>query len=148
MPVRFADIAWPTARSYWLVNARVPACVLAGCDALLTHADGEGVVKVDLLVKDGLLARIEATPIAYNDEIARVDLGGRQIWPTLVDVHTHLDKGHTVERNPNVDGTFLNAHLVKQGFAQTMTIPPNVKHNDLFLKLQKEARDNHRGLWK
>jgi micrococcal nuclease len=46
------------------------------------------------------------------------------------------------------DGTFLNAHLVKQGYAQTMSIPPNVKHNDLFLKLQKEARDNRRGLWK
>ena len=46
-----------------------------------------------------------------NDGIERVDLGGRQVWPTLIDIHTHLDKGHTVERSPNADGTFLNARL-------------------------------------
>jgi len=28
-----------------------------------------------------------------------------------------------------------------------MTIPPNVKHKELFLKLQKEAREEGRGLW-
>jgi len=45
------------------------------------------------------------------------------------------------------DGTFVNAEIIKQGFAQVMTIPPNVKHQDLFLRLQKEARENRRGLW-
>lgn len=28
-----------------------------------------------------------------------------------------------------------------------MTIPPNVKYQELFLKLQKEAREEKRGLW-
>ena len=42
---------------------------------------------------------------------------------------------------------FLNAELVKQGYAQIYTFPPNVKYQELFLKLQKEARDNKRGLW-
>ena len=46
-----------------------------------------------------------------------------------------------------VDGVFVNAELVKQGYAQVYTIPPNVKHTDLFLELQKEARENRRGLW-
>ncbi len=46
------------------------------------------------------------------------------------------------------DGTFLNAWLVEHGFAQVMTVPPNVKHQELFLKLQREARDEGRGLWK
>jgi len=45
------------------------------------------------------------------------------------------------------DGTFVNAWLVREGFAQVMTIPPNVKYKDLFLKLQREARDANRGLW-
>jgi micrococcal nuclease len=45
------------------------------------------------------------------------------------------------------DGTFVNAWLVEQGYAQVMTIPPNVKHQELFLKLQKEAREAQRGLW-
>jgi len=46
------------------------------------------------------------------------------------------------------DGTFVNAWLVEHGFAQVMTVPPNVKHQELFLKLQREARDNGRGLWR
>lgn len=45
------------------------------------------------------------------------------------------------------DGTFLNAELVKQGYATVMTIPPNVKYADEFVKLQNEARENNRGLW-
>lgn len=45
------------------------------------------------------------------------------------------------------DGTFLNAHLIKNGYASVMTIPPNVKYADYFVKLQREARLNKRGLW-
>lgn len=45
------------------------------------------------------------------------------------------------------DGTFLNAELVKQGYATVYTVPPNVKYADLFLKLQREAREDGRGLW-
>ncbi len=45
------------------------------------------------------------------------------------------------------DGTFVNAELVRQGYAQLLTFPPNVKHVDLFRKLQTEAREANRGLW-
>lgn len=40
-----------------------------------------------------------------------------------------------------------NAEMVRRGFAQVMTIPPNVKHQERFLKLQREAREARRGLW-
>jgi micrococcal nuclease len=46
------------------------------------------------------------------------------------------------------DGTFVNAEIVKQGFASLMTIPPNVKYADHFFKLYQEARENNRGLWR
>lgn len=45
------------------------------------------------------------------------------------------------------DGTFVNADLVKNGYAMVMTVPPNVKFADEFVKLQQEARENNRGLW-
>ena len=45
------------------------------------------------------------------------------------------------------DGTFVNAELVKNGYAMVMTVPPNVKFADEFAKLQQEARENNRGLW-
>lgn len=45
------------------------------------------------------------------------------------------------------DGTFVNAELLRQGYAQLLTIPPNVKYADLFVQMQREARENRRGLW-
>lgn len=42
---------------------------------------------------------------------------------------------------------FVNAWLVENGYAQVMTIPPNVKHQELFLKLQRKAREKNAGLW-
>jgi micrococcal nuclease len=43
--------------------------------------------------------------------------------------------------------TMVNAELVRLGYAQVMTVPPNVRHQGLLLKLQREARDARRGLW-
>jgi micrococcal nuclease len=40
-----------------------------------------------------------------------------------------------------------NAEMIRQGFAQVMTIPPNVRYQSLFLGLQREAREAGRGLW-
>ncbi len=45
------------------------------------------------------------------------------------------------------DGTFVNAWLVEHGYALVMTVPPNVKYQELFLRLQREAREARRGLW-
>jgi micrococcal nuclease len=42
---------------------------------------------------------------------------------------------------------FVNAALVREGYAQTLTIPPNVAHADLFRRLQRDAREAGRGLW-
>ena len=46
------------------------------------------------------------------------------------------------------DGTFVNAWLVERGYAQVMTVPPNVKYQKLFLKLERQVREARRGLWK
>lgn len=41
----------------------------------------------------------------------------------------------------------FNAWLARDGYAQTLTIPPNVKYEDYFLRLQRSAREHNRGLW-
>jgi micrococcal nuclease len=45
------------------------------------------------------------------------------------------------------DGTFVNAELVRLGYAQVSTFPPDVRYQDLFLEKQREAREAERGLW-
>jgi micrococcal nuclease len=47
-----------------------------------------------------------------------------------------------------VGDMMVNAEIVAQGYAQVMTIPPNVRHQELFLKLQREARLLQIGLWR
>jgi micrococcal nuclease len=42
----------------------------------------------------------------------------------------------------------VNAELVRRGYAQVMTVPPNVRYQRLFLALQREARQSGRGLWR
>ncbi|MFH1800097.1 MAG: thermonuclease family protein [Candidatus Omnitrophota bacterium] len=42
---------------------------------------------------------------------------------------------------------FLNATLVREGYASMRTVPPNVKYQELFSKLQEEAKAEKRGLW-
>lgn len=45
------------------------------------------------------------------------------------------------------DGAFVNAALVREGYAQPMTIAPNVRHADEFTALARTARRDGRGLW-
>jgi micrococcal nuclease len=47
-----------------------------------------------------------------------------------------------------VGDTMVNAELVRLGYAQVMTVPPNVRYKDLFLDLQRAARETGRGLWR
>ncbi len=44
------------------------------------------------------------------------------------------------------DGTFLNAEIIKQGYGNAYT-RYSFKYMDKFRKLEKEARENQRGLW-
>jgi len=42
---------------------------------------------------------------------------------------------------------FVNAALVRGGYARTLTIPPNTEHAGLFARLAKRAARHGRGLW-
>lgn len=47
-----------------------------------------------------------------------------------------------------VGDVMVNAELVRRGYAQVMTVPPNVRHQGLFLIIEREARTVGRGLWR
>ncbi|MFH0979484.1 MAG: thermonuclease family protein [Candidatus Roizmanbacteria bacterium] len=60
---------------------------------------------------------------------------------------SETDKYKRLLRYVYVDGTFINDYLVRQGFAQVSTFPPDVKYVQQFLEAENEARENNRGLW-
>jgi micrococcal nuclease len=78
-------------------------------------------------------------------EVNRVLVSGRRVRLEL-DVQPR-DRHGRLLAYVWVDETMVNAELVRRGFAQVMTVPPNVRHQALFLKLQREARESARGLW-
>ena len=45
------------------------------------------------------------------------------------------------------DGLFLNAALLRDGFAEAYTFPPNVAHAEQLAALAREARTAARGFW-
>ena len=45
------------------------------------------------------------------------------------------------------DSLFVNAELVRAGYARTLTIPPNVRFAGRFAQLARNAREHGRGLW-
>jgi endonuclease YncB( thermonuclease family) len=46
------------------------------------------------------------------------------------------------------DGTFVNAELIRQGYAVAKAYPPDTRHHRQLSQLQDEARRALRGLWK
>lgn len=45
------------------------------------------------------------------------------------------------------ENLFINDYLVRQGFANASSYPPDVKYDDRFAQAEAEARENLRGLW-
>jgi cytosine deaminase len=90
-------------RRYWISRARVPACFLsapvAGADA-----DFDGALLLDILIDGDRLVAIAAAGAAPRED-ACIDAAGRMVWPTLVDMHTHLDKAQVIPR-VMPDGSF------------------------------------------
>ena len=80
-------------------------------------------------------------------EFARRMLEGKRVHLEL-DVQERDQYGRLLAYVYLEDSTFVNAELVKQGYAQVATYPPNVKYVELFIRLQREAREKKKGLWK
>jgi micrococcal nuclease len=87
------------------------------------------------------------TPAA-GDAARRINLdlvGSRSVRLELD--RRRRDEHHRLLAYVWVGDTMINAEMVKRGYAQVMSIPPDFRHRALFAKLQDEARAAGRGLW-
>jgi len=98
----FATI--PEAGRYALCNATVPAVLAEGAPG---EPSFDGLVTADIVVADGRIERL--SPSGTETDLPGFDLAHGMVWPTFVDMHTHIDKGHIWPRMPNPDGTFISA---------------------------------------
>jgi cytosine deaminase len=111
----------PNLASFRLANARVPVCLVADPSPL--RPDADGLASCDIVIDSGRIATIGPT---VPDGLQSVDLDNGIVLPRLVDVHTHIDKGHIWNRAPNPDGTFLGARLTVMADREANWTPEDV----------------------
>ena len=99
-----------TTDSYWLTHAQVSLSLLQQpISQLQQQQTGEGLVIVDLYIDQGKIMEIVPGGTASTADLPTINQQGGQVWPCFVDMHTHLDKGHSWPRSPNPDGSFKGA---------------------------------------
>lgn len=137
--------------------------VIDGCTLQLTNGEEVRLIGLDcakmgqeatefvkgLLIKLGQEVRLEFD-IQKKDKYQRLLAyvyttitcgGGNGPIPMVLHGSPVLHKkAHNVEIH-------LNEAIIKSGYATPMTIPPNVKHAELFQKLYEGARENKMGWW-
>ncbi len=102
-----------------------------GVDTPETHHPMRGVEPYGMEAAEANRKLVDGKTVRLEFDVQQLDRYGRTL------AYVYLEAG-----------TFVNAWLVENGYAMVMTIPPNVKHQELFLKLQQEAREAGRGLWR
>ena len=86
---------------------------------------------------------------AFGDESTRYLTGlvaGKRV-KLEYDIDTLDQYGRTLAYVYLEDGTFVNASLVRNGYATVMTTPPNVRYASTFAELARKARKRSRGVW-
>ncbi len=145
----------------------------SGNDNNFTNTDG-GVkgLKTDEKENSLLVTKVidGDTIVLENGKIVRyigidtpeVSLGKVCFSQEATDKNKQLVLGKKVELNKDVSetdrygrllryvyegGNFINEILVREGYANALTYPPDTANSDLFMQAQKEAREEKRGLW-
>lgn len=76
---------------------------------------------------------------------AKALLEGQEV--RLVKDVEDTDRYERLLRYVYLEDEMANARLVANGYAHAYTYPPNIRHSELFVQLEREARENDRGLW-
>jgi cytosine deaminase len=102
--------------AYWLHNASVPQSLLqmpahwqASPQGLHYYQQQDKLVGVHILIKDNLIAEIYPASHTELGDIPIKELHHNLVLPCFVDMHTHLDKGHMWQRQPNLRCDFQGA---------------------------------------
>jgi micrococcal nuclease len=72
-------------------------------------------------------------------------LGGAEVL--LVKDVEEVDRYDRLLRYVYLGAEMANARLVVNGYAHAYAYPPNVRHSELFVQMEREAREANRGLW-
>jgi len=122
---------------------------LIGVETLKDEKMGQ---KATEFVKD---LELEDKEVRLAFDVQEKDKNGRFLayvykdynFPTCTEFKAFPGSYIIYDDNECVIALFINATIIKSGYAIPMTISPNVKYSDLFKDLYDEAREQKKGLW-
>lgn len=118
----------------------------------------EGREKVRLIgVNTPETVKPGVAPMPYGKEASnftKKTLSGKRVF-VETDVQPKDRYGRTLayiylqepKSQADLEKIMVNAMLLEEGYAQLMTIQPNSKYADLFVKLQRQGREAKKGMW-
>jgi micrococcal nuclease len=116
-------------------------------DSLRTQTDLDKIVKMGKEAKSILNKIVYHKKVRIEFDITQRDKYGR----LLAYIYLYRSQVEDTTKPSNYyligDEIFVNASMVKLGYASPMTIAPNVKYAGLFKELFSQARNNNQGLW-
>jgi micrococcal nuclease len=125
-------------------------------DAKNTGRDTKEILEKGKEAADFTRNLIEGKQVRLEYDVQKKDKYGRTLAYVYVLVCKNCDVLRTPEyeyldmKDPDESNAvciFLNATLIKAGYAEVGIAPPNVKYQELFVKLEKEARKQKKGFW-
>lgn len=99
-------------------------------------------------------------PVEYYgkeaSDFTKRELAGKKVWLQMdVQVRDRYQRalGYIWLEAPEegesaIRQSMFNARLLLGGYGQVMTIQPNSRYAEMFVRFQREAREQKRGLWK
>lgn len=117
------------------VNGRIEKVRYIGINTPETHHPTKGRQPGGLEAAEANRRLVAGKPVRLEPDVQLRDRYGRLLAYVWV-------------RHGDGDEVMVNAELVRLGYAQVMTIPPNVRHAGTFGALQRQARQERRGLWR
>lgn len=103
----------------------------------------ENTTKVEELGKEATeftTNYLEGKFIFLEKDVSNTDKYDRLLRYIWLDIPEVLSK-------EEISTKMFNAILLKEGYAQVATYPPDIKYTNNFLELEKEAKTNNVGLW-
>ncbi|MBI4845706.1 MAG: thermonuclease family protein [Candidatus Omnitrophica bacterium] len=117
-------------------------------DSQITNRNSNEIIKMGKKATKFTKNLLENENVKLEFDLEERDKYGRLLAYVFINV-TNI-KGENYLEYISLDEElylFINASIVKSGYAGLMTIPPNIKYSEMFEKLYQEARENNRGLW-
>ena len=151
------------AGSKWLLRvvALLCLCVLCVSAVILSGCGKESGLKASRIYDGDSLVLNNGTEVRLIgiDTPEKGQRGADEAWDFLKGLIT--GKGLRIEKGVEeydkynrllvymyAGDTFVNAEMIKNGYAVTLFIPPNDKYKEEFTKLEADAKEGKKGLWR